>query len=133
MLALREDIELAAKQERTRIGRTERDAAIARLRWHYEQEQITLDEFKARMEKAAEAKWRHQLPRLFTDLPEHKPKPDMAQVLPMWAVREQARIDRRQRRHAVMTSQPVIIMFLFVLICAMIIVILEVVSAILGL
>lgn len=65
-----------------RIGRTERDATLAQLRVHFEEDRINEEEFNERMSIALQAKFASQLATLTQDLPEiPEPKPQLAPLL----------------------------------------------------
>ena len=92
-----------------RIGDADREAAAARLREHYAQGRLTLEEFNQRLDAAFAATTQSQLNALTRDLPRVAVPPATPPVAAASAGRERARREHRSGFRARRSMIPVII------------------------
>jgi hypothetical protein len=91
-----------------RIGDADREAAAARLREHYAQGRLTLEEFNQRLDAVFASTTQSQLNHITQDLP-HVPTPAPSLPVTAGASRERARRDQSGRWRPRLGLFPVII------------------------
>jgi hypothetical protein len=92
-----------------RIGDADREAAAARLREHYAQGRLTLEEFNQRLDAAFAATTQSQLSALTRDLPRLAASPALPPVTAASAGRQRARQEHQAGSRARWSMIPVII------------------------
>jgi Domain of unknown function (DUF1707) len=92
-----------------RIGDADREAAAARLREHYAQGRLTLQEFNQRLDAVLTATTQSQLSALTRDLPSVAAPPAQLPLAPTGEGRERAGRERRSGSRARLGLIPVII------------------------